>query len=91
MMRPGPNLDAALETIAAAARDAGRDPTAIQMEGRVEWTPDDHDAFGRRLERWQALGATHMTVNTMHLGLETVDDHLAALAAAAGIAGLDHH
>jgi probable F420-dependent oxidoreductase len=88
MMRPGPNLESALDIIATAARDAGRDPSTIQMEGRVEWAPDDHEAFSRRVGRWKAAGATHLTVNTMHLGLSTVDDHLAALGAAAQVAGV---
>jgi probable F420-dependent oxidoreductase len=88
MMHPGEKLDNALATIAAAATEAGRDPAAIQMEGRLDWTADDPDAFGRQLGHWNDVGASHVTVNTMRQGLATVDDHLAALEAAAGIAGL---
>ena len=32
---------------------------------------------------WRAAGASHISVNTMGSGLATVDDHLAALEAAA--------
>jgi hypothetical protein len=38
--------------------------------------------------RWQKVGATHLTVNTMGAGLDTVDAHLAALATAAEVLGL---
>jgi len=88
MMRPGDDLDAALEVVGTAAREAGRDPATIGMEGRLEWMPDDHVAFGHRVEKWRSTGATHLTINTMHLDLATVDDHLTALEEAAAIVGL---
>jgi hypothetical protein len=31
------------------------------------------------VEAWQALGATHLTVNTMGVGLSTADAHIALL------------
>jgi len=33
--------------------------------------------------RWRTAGATHVAVNTMGAGMASVEDHLAALAAAA--------
>ncbi len=89
MLRPGDELDAALATIATSAEGAGRDPGAIGMEGRVTWTPGDPATFGRRLERWRDLGASHLSIDTMRLGLAGVDEHLAALESAAAVAGLD--
>jgi probable F420-dependent oxidoreductase len=85
---PGDHLAAALDVIGAAAKDAGRDPAAIGMEGRVAWSPGDPDRFARQVERWRAAGASHVTVNTMGAGLPTVDDHLAGLAEAARVAGV---
>jgi hypothetical protein len=35
------------------------------------------------MRQWQDAGATHLSVNTMGAGLNTIDDHLAALATAA--------
>jgi probable F420-dependent oxidoreductase len=87
-VRPGPDLDAALATIAAAASDAGRDPATIGMEGRVSADPDDPDRLVRQVDRWRELGASHLTIDTMHRGLATVDDHLALLADAARRLGL---
>jgi probable F420-dependent oxidoreductase len=85
---PGEHLERALATVAAGAEAAGRDPAAIGMEGRVTWNPTDPDVFVRQVEKWRAAGATHLTVNTMGTGQATVDDHVAALSAAAGLLGV---
>ncbi len=82
---PGPDLDEALSVIAETATAAGRDPAAIEMEGRVTWRGDT-DQLGERLGHWQQAGATHASINTMKAGLDTVDDHLRALAEVADVA-----
>jgi probable F420-dependent oxidoreductase len=83
-VRPGEPLDQAKAVIEEAAREAGRDPSTIGMEGRVSAGPK----FGDQADRWREAGATHLTVNTMGLGLRTVDDHLGALAEAASVLSL---
>jgi probable F420-dependent oxidoreductase len=83
MMPPGPALDAARAVVEQAARDAGRDPGSIGMEGRVSWTDAGVDKVVDHIGRWRAAGASHVAVNTMNAGLGSVDGHLAALAAAA--------
>jgi probable F420-dependent oxidoreductase len=85
-VRPGEDLDHALDVIRTAASDAGRDPDAIGMEGRAAWSPDDPDRFVRQVQRWRDASATHLGIDTMRLGLTTVDAHLAALAKAAQLA-----
>ena len=87
-VRPGDDLEHALEVIGAAARDAGRDPGAIGMEGRASWSPGDPDRFARQVERWRQAGATHLSIDTMRTGQATVDDHIAALTQAADLAGV---
>jgi probable F420-dependent oxidoreductase len=79
MMTPGPALVEARTIVETAARDAGRDPATIGMEGRVDWRGDG-DAVADQLTQWEKSGATHVSVNTMGAGLKTVDDHLTALA-----------
>ena len=86
-VEPGPDLDAARTIVEDAARDAGRDPAALGMEGRVSWR-GDVDATVAAAERWRAAGATHLTINTMGAGLSSVDDHVAALAAVATALGV---
>jgi probable F420-dependent oxidoreductase len=85
---PGPALDAARAVLDDAARAAGRDPSAIGMEGRVSWTADGIDKLLNHTERWRAAGASHVAVNTMNAGLGSVDAHLAVLATAAEALGL---
>jgi len=79
LVQPGPKLDTALEAIAASAREAGRDPGTIEMEGRVDWRGDTGD-LAARVDAWRQAGATHLSVNTMHAGLSTATDHVEVLA-----------
>jgi probable F420-dependent oxidoreductase len=79
-VRPGGGLSEALETIAEGAREAGRDISDIQFEGRVDYATGDLDRIATHAERWRAAGASHLSVNTMAAGCSGVDDHIAALA-----------
>ncbi len=78
-VRPGPQLDEAREIIARAAAEAGRDPAAIGMEGRVSWGVGGAERLIDHVERWRAAGASHVSVNTMGAGLDSVDSHLKTL------------
>lgn len=82
LLEPGPELDDARAVVAQAALDAGRDPAAIGMEGRIIYT-GDVDAVTRGLSAWEAAGATHVSISTMNAGLSTVEDHLAVLTTVA--------
>jgi probable F420-dependent oxidoreductase len=82
MVAPGPQLEEARAAVERAAIEAGRDPAAIGMEGRVNYS-GDVDAVARELAPWAKAGASHVSVNTMGAGLKSVDDHLDALAAVA--------
>jgi probable F420-dependent oxidoreductase len=79
---PGPQLDEARRIVAEGAAEAGRDPASLGMEGRISWQ-QDQDKLAAAMRQWQDADATHLSVNTMGAGLKTVEDHLAALAAAA--------
>jgi probable F420-dependent oxidoreductase len=79
---PGPRLDEARATVERAAAEAGRDPRALGMEGRVTWRGDP-EAVAGGVGAWRDAGATHLSVNTMGAGLRTVDEHLAALESVA--------
>jgi probable F420-dependent oxidoreductase len=88
MIRPGDDLDRALDIIATSATEAGRDPEAIELEGRAAFSPDDPDRFVRQVDRWRQAGATHLGIDTMRLGLDGPDAHVAALTQAAHILGV---
>ena len=81
---PGPKLDDATAIVAAAAAEAGRDPSTIGMEGRVSWSADGVGKLVDQVGRWRDAGATHLSVNTMNAGLGAVDAHLEVLETVAG-------
>jgi probable F420-dependent oxidoreductase len=82
MVGPGPKLEQALQEVAQAATEVGRDPAQIAMEGQVSWNGNADDlADGLRV--WAEAGASHVSINTMNAGLPSVDDHLRALTSAA--------
>jgi len=84
---PGDRLEEARAIVRQAAIEAGRDPDALGMEGRISWETGDVDRLARQAGKWRDAGATHIAVNTMGAGLVSVDDHLAALAKAADALG----
>ena len=87
-VRPGDDLQRALDVIGAAARNADRDPATIGMEGRVQFDGTDPDRFVRQIERWRTAGASHVSIDTMRAGRSTVAGHLELLGRAAGLLGL---
>jgi probable F420-dependent oxidoreductase len=67
---------ATMDKIRGWLRDAGRDPAKFGIDARVQagtGTPDDWRQAG---EQWRALGATHLTINTMNGGLRGPDEHI---------------
>ncbi len=84
-LQPGPELDDAIRTITASARDCGRSE-AVGMHGRTQFTSAEQVAESAR--RWHQAGATHLSVNTLGLGLTTLADHLAVLTVAASALGI---
>src|SRR4051794_20202286 len=86
---PGPKLEDARAAVDAAAKEAGRDPASIGMEGRVTWGEGGLATVVDHVERWRAAGATHLTVNTMGAGFGSLDAHLDALAEVAGTLSLE--
>jgi probable F420-dependent oxidoreductase len=77
-----PNLppDAAGQAIVARvhdyAREAGRDPSGLPLEGRIRLAGDDTE---RQVEAWSALGATSVIGEARGAGLKFPDGHLDAL------------
>jgi probable F420-dependent oxidoreductase len=81
MPQTAPNAEAKarVDRLRAYAADAGRDPATIGIEPRLtlaEVPEQDWPAF---VEGWRNLGATHLAVNTMRLGLKRPEDHSAVL------------
>ena len=62
-----------------AAVNAGRDPKAIGIEGRVSLATDDQSDWEKIGASWDEVGATHFSINTMKAGLKGPDQHIAAI------------
>jgi probable F420-dependent oxidoreductase len=82
-LAPGPSLDEARSVVLEAAAEAGRDASALGMDGRIAWGPGGADDVAKHAQKWREAGATYLGVNTMGSGLSGVDAHLEALALAA--------
>jgi probable F420-dependent oxidoreductase len=82
MDQPGPALARSTAIVHAAAEQAGRDATALGMEGRISLGSQDSSSIDQQVAAWRDAGATHLSINTMGAGFATVDEHIAALASA---------
>lgn len=68
-----------LERVKEYAANANRDPSALTVLGRMELDPDGSDTWINKARAWADIGCTHLAVNTMNAGYETVDEHLTAI------------
>ena len=62
-----------------AAVNAGRDPKAIGIEGRISLATDDQSDWEKIGASWDEIGATHFSINTMKAGLKGPDQHIEAI------------
>ena len=75
---PG-DAQAVLERLAGFAEAAGRDPSAIEMEPRINSADGDPEFWQSQTETWAGLGATHISINTMRAGYTSPQDHINAI------------
>jgi probable F420-dependent oxidoreductase len=68
-MPPGDKAREAIDKLRSAARDAGRDPASLGIEARLHLKDGDPDTWRAALDEWRELGATHVSINTMGMGL----------------------
>lgn len=68
-----------LDKIAFYLAQNGRSLSDIGIEPRLSYGDGRADIWQRALEEWTAVGATHLTLNTMYLGFDTPQKHIAAI------------
>ena len=61
------------------AREAGRDPAALPLEGRIRLAGQTPDGWTKQVEAWKALGATFLIAEPRGAGLTFPAGHLDAL------------
>jgi len=77
--RPDEQMGATLDLLRGYIREAGRDPAAVGIEARMSASSGDLDEWVRQTEAWRALGATHISINTMGAGYTSLAEHIAAI------------
>ncbi len=78
-MAPDDKARGAIERLRGYAREAGRDPAKLGLEASVPGAGADLERRVSLAKAWKALGATHITANTMGAGLKGVEAHLESL------------
>lgn len=78
----------ALERLASYMEDAGRSKNDFGIEGRLNYASADLDTHRQRCMEWKSAGLDRLAVNTMGAGLQTPQEHIAALEAFATQVGV---
>lgn len=65
-----------LDKLRDYTRQAGRDPDKMGIEARISLREPDPEAWRHQYEAWRNLGATHISINTMGMGLASPDEHI---------------
>ncbi|MCA9973754.1 MAG: LLM class F420-dependent oxidoreductase [Anaerolineales bacterium] len=68
-----------LEKLAGYLAENGRSLADLGIEWRLHYADGNPAAWQQTLAAWQAVGATHMSLNTMGCGFTTPQQHLTAL------------
>ena len=79
LLGPDEKCRAAIEKLRAYAREAGRNPDSIGIEGRIFAGDRPVQEWLDEISAWKKLGATHMTINTMKAGFPTPAAHIEAI------------
>ena len=77
--RPHDETRQRLERMRGYAREAGRDPADIGVESRIDVSNATPDEWESIVATWRELGATHISVNTMGAGYDSLDQHIDAI------------
>ncbi len=74
---------ATMERFRGWVEEAGRDPNRIGIEWRIDVSAGTPDDWRAQAEERKALGATHLSIQTMRGGLDGPDAHIERIRAAA--------
>ena len=70
---------ALVERVHGYAREAGRDPAKLPLEGRIRLAGQNEDGWAKQVEAWKAMGATSLIAEPRNAGLKFPDGHLDVL------------
>lgn len=67
--------------------DAGRDPDTLGLDPWISASKAGPDQWLATAREWQSIGATHVAIDTMRCGYESLDQHLQTVTQFKEIAG----
>lgn len=76
LIRPDAKGKAAVDRLRNYAREAGREPSAIDIGAIIYLAGGDIDSLLTDAREWQNIGASHVYVDTMGAGLGSVKEHI---------------
>ena len=79
LLGPDEKCRAAIDKLHSYAREAGRNPESIGIEGRIFAGDRPVQEWLDEISAWKNLGATHLTINTMKAGFPTPAAHIEAI------------
>lgn len=77
-----------LEQLRRYTEEAGRPVESVGIEGRLSLGQVPEGEWSAYAATWRGLGATHLCINTMGMGLTSPAEHIEALRRAANVLGL---
>ena len=77
--RPDDEMKEIIERLRGYLREAHRDPARFGIEAQVYAKNGKVDEWIQLTKRWQELGATHISINTMDAGFTALQQHLDAI------------
>ena len=77
--RPDDRAKGLIDKMRSYANEAGRDAASIGLEGWVSASIGGPDEWAKEAESWKALGATHVSLNTMRSDLADPAAHVEAI------------
>jgi probable F420-dependent oxidoreductase len=78
-LTPDADGRALVARVHAYAREAGRDPRGLPLEGRIRLAGQTPDGWAKQVDAWKELGATLVIAESRSGGLGFPDGHLEAL------------
>jgi probable F420-dependent oxidoreductase len=71
-----PEARPVIETLHEYTREAGRDPSEVGIEGRINLREGDMHSWLAQIDGWRELGAQYVCLNTMGMGLPSPQAHI---------------
>ncbi|HEY8837204.1 MAG TPA: LLM class F420-dependent oxidoreductase [Dehalococcoidia bacterium] len=77
--RPDDEGRVVIERLRGYVQEAGREPSAVAIEGRLNAARSTPDQWVEAAAKWRELGATHVSFNTMGAGFTSPQQHIDAV------------